>query len=116
MREVIGDCIRPILVHHTTQLQVGTAEVAGIRTVAIVGVETVKTAVVSLDATAQLEAEFLVGGSDLEATFGLDYDIGAVGSHGTRESLGGYGHGQGAGCETCEVLTDHRRSSPTLWS
>ncbi|CAI8757737.1 NAD-specific glutamate dehydrogenase [Pseudomonas donghuensis] len=116
VREVVSDLVGPVLVHHAAQFQVGAAEVTGVSGVAVVGVETVETAVVGLNPTAQLEAELFVGGSDLEATLGLDYDIGAVGGHGTRESLGGNGHGQGAGCETCEVLTDHRRSSPTLWS
>ncbi|MNC34638.1 hypothetical protein D3C75_830810 [compost metagenome] len=116
VREVVSNLVGPVGVHHPAQFQVSTTEVTGVGSVAVLGVETVKTAVVSLNTTAQLEAEFLVGGSDLEATLGLDYDIGAVGGHGTRESLGGNGHGQGAGCETCEVLTDHRRSSPTLWS
>ncbi|MNV84004.1 hypothetical protein D3C71_1778480 [compost metagenome] len=76
--------------------------------------ETVETTVVGLQAAAQLEAEFLVGGSHFQAALGLDHDICAVSGDGASESLGGNGQSQGAGCETghCSteaVLTDHRR-------
>jgi hypothetical protein len=77
--------------------------------VTILGVEPVETAIVGLQTTAQLEAERGVGGSNLKAALGFDYDIGAVGGDGASESLGGYCQGQGAGGKTGEVLTDHRR-------
>src|SRR5690606_4148056 len=66
--------------------------------------EAVEAAVVGLDATAELEAEGLVGGAYLQASLGLDHDVGAVGGDGAGESLGGNGQGQGAGGKTGEVL------------
>ena len=107
VREVVVNLVGPVGVHHTAQLEEGAAEVAGVGGVAVLGVEAIEAAVVSLDAAAQLEAECLVGGADFQATFGLDHDVGAVSGDGTGESLGGNGQSQGAGSKTGKVL--HRR-------
>ncbi|MCY1448014.1 hypothetical protein D9M71_646590 [compost metagenome] len=93
MGEVIVDLVSPVAVHHAAQFQVSTTEVTGISRIAVVGVETIKAAVIHLHSTTQLEAEFLVSSGNFQAAFSLYHDIGAVGSHGTRESLGGHGEG-----------------------
>ena len=109
VRQVEVDLVFPVLVCGAAEFDEGAAEVGGVGGVAILGIETVETAVVGLQATAQLEAEFLVGGGDFEAALGLDHDIGAVGGHGAGERLGRYGQSQSAGNEAERVLTDHRR-------
>ncbi|RMS47451.1 hypothetical protein ALP65_04593 [Pseudomonas aeruginosa] len=109
VRQVEVDLVFPVLVCGSAEFDEGAAEVGGVGGVAILGIETVETAVVGLQATAQLEAEFLVGGGDFEAALGLDHDIGAVGGHGAGERLGRYGQSQSAGNEAERVLTDHRR-------
>src|SRR5690606_26531308 len=81
-REVVVDLVGPVAVQHAAQLEEGPPEVAGVGAVAVLGVEAVEAAVVGLDATAELEAEGLVGGAYLQASLGLDHDVGAVGGDG----------------------------------
>ncbi|CAI8743154.1 NAD-specific glutamate dehydrogenase [Pseudomonas brassicacearum] len=106
---VVVDGVGPIRVQHAGQFQEGATDVSGVGRFTVVGVDTIELAVVSLQTTTELEAELFVSGSDLKAALGFDYDIGAIGSDGAGESLGGYCHCQCAGGNTCEVLADHRR-------
>ncbi len=116
MGEVVVDGVSPIRVQHTRQFQEATTDVGRVSGIAVSGVDAIELAVVSLQATAEFEAEFFIGGGDFEAALGFDYDIGAVSGDGASESLGGYCHGQCAGGKNRRSAYGSSKSSPNWWS
>src|SRR5690606_22317306 len=74
--------------------QKGAAEIELVGGLAVFGVDPVEVVVIGVDTATHLEAKGLVGGTDVQAAFGFDDEIGAVGGDRTGMNLGGNGQGQ----------------------
>jgi len=87
--KVVVELILPVAVQHATELKVGATEVACVSGIAILGEDTIETAVVGLNSAAQFETEFLVRSRYFKTALGLQNDVSSVSGYCSGECLRG---------------------------